>query len=118
MCASSRDHGRHFGCVVFPSRTVFDPCPDGVPLGDVMNKKKEFDLFDRPKTRRVLWWLLWGTCAATVLMEFFAKPEPHFPHSGFISFNALFGLISCVVLILVAKVLGFVLKKPTDYYDD
>jgi hypothetical protein len=51
-------------------------------------------------------------------MEFFAKPEPHFPHSGFISFNALFGLISCVVLILVAKILGFVLKKPTDYYDD
>ncbi len=33
------------------------------------DEKKEFDWFDRPKSRRFLWKLLWGACIVTVLLE-------------------------------------------------
>lgn len=81
-------------------------------------KQKEFDWFDRPASRRLLWVLLWATCALTVLAQFVAQPEPHFGFDDFFGFNALFGFVSCAVLILLAKGIGLLLKKPTDYYDD
>ncbi|MHC1790582.1 hypothetical protein [Solidesulfovibrio sp.] len=82
-----------------------------------MSKPKEFDLFDRPKTRRLLWLALWGACAGVVALQFFASPEPHFGFDDFPGFSALFGFVACVALILIAKALGYLLKKPTDYYD-
>lgn len=83
-----------------------------------MSKKKEFDFFDRPKTRRMLWVALWASCGLTVALQVIASPESHFGFDDFFGFNALFGFVSCAVLILVAKGLGFILKRNTDYYDD
>ncbi len=33
-------------------------------------------------------------------------------------FYAFFGFASCVVIILISKLLGFVLKRREDYYDE
>ncbi len=83
-----------------------------------MRDGKEFDFFDRPSTRRMLWIALWGACAIVVLLQVFAAPEPHFGFDGFIGYTALFGFIACTALILIAKGLGFILKKPVDYYNE
>lgn len=83
-----------------------------------MSKRKEFDFFDKPKTKRGLWYLLWGCCVGVLALQFVASPKPHFGFDNFFGFNGLFGFVACVVLIVVAKGLGFILKKPTDYYDD
>lgn len=76
------------------------------------------DFFDRPSTKRALWILLWGSCGATVALELLAAPEAHFELSGFMGFNALFGFASCALLILIAKGLGYFLKRREGYYDE
>lgn len=76
------------------------------------------DFFDRPGTKRILWVLLLTACVATVALELIAVPEAHFGFGSFTGFNALFGLASCALLILIAKGLGYFLKKREDYYDE
>lgn len=75
------------------------------------------DFIETPKGKKTLWAILWGVCGLSVLLGFLAYPEPHFAFDGFFGFYALLGFVSCAVLILVAKVLGFGLKKSEDYYD-
>lgn len=82
-----------------------------------MKSKKEFDYFDRPQVKRKLWILLWGVCGLTIIPDLFTHRHPHFGFDGFIGFYALFGFVTCAVLILLAKLIGRVLKVREDYYD-
>ena len=82
-----------------------------------MKTKKEFDYFDRPDVRRKLWILLLVVCALTVVPDFFLHKHPHFGFDGFTGFYALFGFVSCAVLILLSKLIGRILKVKEDYYD-
>ncbi|SKA73192.1 hypothetical protein [Desulfobaculum bizertense] len=82
-----------------------------------MSQKKEFDWFDHDKNRKLLWKLLYGTCALTLILEPFAHVHGHFGWDGFFGFSALLGFGSCTVLIVLAKLLGYVLKVREDFYD-
>jgi hypothetical protein len=83
-----------------------------------MKPKKEFDYFDRPDVKRKLWVLLYVVCGLTVIPDLFIHKHPHFGFDGFFGFYAIFGFASCAVLILLAKVIGRVLKVKEDYYDN
>lgn len=83
-----------------------------------MKEKKEFDLFDKPATRKWLWRLLWGACGLSVLLELFVHRHPHFKADAFFGFYAILGFVACTAMILLAKALGIFLKVPEDYYDD
>ena len=72
----------------------------------------------RKSTIRGLWIVFAVTLAATVLMDFVIEPHPYFGLDGTFGFGAWFGFASCVVLIVVAKALGLILKRPDTYYDD
>lgn len=80
--------------------------------------RKEFDWFDKPQNIKLLWYLLYGVCGGLLVWEVFLEPNPHFGWDGFFGFYAVLGFVSCAALILFSKVLGFVLKKRVDYYDD
>lgn len=71
----------------------------------------------RPKTIRMLWIVFIAILAATVLADLFVTHHATFWIEGTFGFGAWFGFLSCVVLIVGAKVLGFVLKQPDTYYD-
>ncbi len=83
-----------------------------------MAPRKEFDWFDRPESRKLLWRLLYGACGLTVLLELFLEIHPHFGFDGFIGFSALLGFASCAVLILFAKLVGVFLKRKVTYYGE
>ena len=83
-----------------------------------MKKKKGFDFFDKPKNIKKLWIMLYVVCGLLVVPDFFIHRHPHFGFDGFFGFYALFGFVSCTVLILFSKVVGWVLKVREDYYDD
>jgi hypothetical protein len=105
------------------------------PAAEPASAAKEFDWFDRPASRRFLWRLLYGACIVVVLLEI-PLIIGHLRHSHFEShggqgghggvptfdgwwfFYAGLGFIGCALMILAAKGLGYVLKKPTDYYGD
>jgi len=42
--------------------------------------------------------------------------DGHFGIDGWIGFGAVYGFLSCLVMVLVAKGLGAFLKRPDDYY--
>lgn len=72
----------------------------------------------RDSTIKLLWVLFVIILAATVLADFFIHPHAFFTLAGTFGFGAWFGFLSCVILILFAKALGFFLKRPDTYYDD
>jgi hypothetical protein len=80
--------------------------------------KKEFDWFDKPSSRKLLWWILWITCGLTVVAELFIHRHPHFGIDGFFSFYSVMGFVGCAAMILAAKGLGVFLKRNEDYYGD
>jgi hypothetical protein len=54
----------------------------------------------------------------TVVAQRFVAVEGHFRVDGWFAFGAMFGFASCVVMVLAAKVLGWLLKRPEDYYGE
>ena len=72
----------------------------------------------RPATIRKLWIALYAVLAITVLAQMGIKVKGYFGIDGWFAFGAAFGFVCCVAMVLVAKVLGAVLKRPEDYYDD
>ena len=82
-----------------------------------MKSKKEFDYFDRPAVKRRLWFLLYAVCALSIVPDLLIERHPHFGFDGFIGFYALFGFVSCTILILLSKLIGRLLKVKEGYYD-
>ena len=59
-----------------------------------------------------------GIAAVCFLGFIFPYPHPHFWWQKIPVFDAVFGFIGCIVIILFAKNLGhFWLTKDEDYYD-
>ncbi len=71
----------------------------------------------RPATIRKLWWIFGAILALTVLAQWFVHVHGYFGIDQWIGFNAAYGFLTCVAMVVFAKLLGFVLKRPVDYYD-
>ncbi|MGE0565068.1 MAG: hypothetical protein AB7O50_11205 [Pseudolabrys sp.] len=80
-------------------------------------KKNDDHWLVRPDTVRKLWIAFIAILAATVLADLFVDHHSVFRVDGTFGFGAWFGFVSCVVLIVGAKLLGFLLKRPDSYYD-
>ena len=73
----------------------------------------------RESTIRRLWIVFAVVLAATVLVDLVIDARiRYFGLDGTFGFGAWFGFASCVALIVVAKALGVILKRPDTYYDD
>lgn len=73
---------------------------------------------DKPENVRTLRYVFYVVLALLIVPDLFIHK-----HTLFYSFEAwpgfygLFGFISCVAIILVSKVLGYILKRSENYYD-
>jgi len=78
---------------------------------------KELKKFDDP--RKVKRFLIGFYCALAVLLiaDFFIHKHGEFPWEGMPGFFAVYGFVSCVALIFIAKVLRVVIKRKEDYYN-
>jgi hypothetical protein len=56
--------------------------------------------------------------ALSVLAAFFVEAHPHFAVERVFGGYAIYGFAACAALILAAKALGLLLKRPDTYYDD
>jgi hypothetical protein len=72
----------------------------------------------REGTIKGLWIAFLAALAITVLLDFVVAHHPHFGLDGTFGFGAWFGFASCVALIVFAKGLGALLKRPDTYYDE
>lgn len=71
----------------------------------------------RPRTIKLLWRLFIAVLAGMVLFDLVVEHHPYFSLEGSFGFGAWFGFISCVILIVFAKGLGFFLKRRDTYYE-
>ena len=71
----------------------------------------------RPETIRWLWRVFIAVLALTVLAEFFVTHHPHFRIESVAGFGAWYGFLACAGLILAAKGLAILLKRPDTYYE-
>lgn len=69
----------------------------------------------------LMWYLLKGVCEALnqpALAELFDIHPPHFWFEWIPAWGSLYGLVSCVAIIVVSKFLGKTwLMRREDYYD-
>ena len=71
----------------------------------------------RTSTIRFIWIVSLLVLACLVGLDLVVKHHPHFGIDGTFGFGAWFGFGACVVLVLVAKLLGVLFKRPDTYYD-
>ena len=73
---------------------------------------------DDPRHVRLLWRAFIVVLALTVLAEPFVSLHPAFAIEALFGFNAWFGFLSCVAMIVAARALALLLKRPDTYYDE
>jgi UPF0716 family protein affecting phage T7 exclusion len=70
----------------------------------------------RPATIRKLWWGGGTVLALTVVAQLVIKVKGYFGVDDWLGFGAVFGFACCLAMVLFAKALGVLLKRPEDYY--
>ncbi len=71
---------------------------------------------DKSSERRVLY-TLYSLCAVLLLADLFYHRHSVHPWDSWWGFYAVYGFVGCVLLVLVARLLRRVVKRPEDYYD-
>jgi hypothetical protein len=72
----------------------------------------------RPNTIRWLWRIFGLVLGLTVAAQLFIAVHGYFGVDGWLGFNAAYGFLACVGMVLFAKVLGWLVKRPEHYYRD
>lgn len=72
------------------------------------------------KNARTLTWAMLALMALLVVTDWLIPTGyGRFPFDTIGGFGALYGFVSCVLIIVVSKLLGYAfLYRPEDYYDD
>ncbi len=72
---------------------------------------------DQPRNVKLLWRAFLGVLLATVLAEFLVHLHPHFEVESLFGFHAWYGFLACALMIIIARLLAFFLKRRDTYYD-
>jgi hypothetical protein len=82
-----------------------------------MNDSQKDDAWlARPASIRLLWRVFWAVLALTVAAQLVIKVKGYFGIDDWLAFGAVYGFLACVAMVLVAKVLGYLLKRDENYY--
>lgn len=81
-----------------------------------MNNKEQHWLY-RQENRRKLRMAGIVALLLSVIAELLIVLHPYFAIADIFAFHAVFGFISCVLLVLIAWLLGILIKRRNDYYD-
>lgn len=73
---------------------------------------------DDPGNVTQLYRSLWATGLLLLAAELFLHRHEDFGFATLFGFYAFYGFFACVALVLAAKALRRVLKRPEDYYDE
>ena len=77
----------------------------------------KLDVFYRRRVIKRFIWFGVMLLALAIVAEFFIHLHAYFAIAKFFSFNAIFGFLSCVVMVAIAKLIGVFIKRKDDYYD-
>jgi hypothetical protein len=79
--------------------------------------KKELKFFDKPEMVNKFLFVFYASLLGLLISELFIHKHADFPWEGAPGFFAVYGFISCVALIFIAKAIRLIVKREEDYYD-
>lgn len=79
--------------------------------------KKELKIFDKPENVKRFLGVFYASLVVLLIVDFFIHKHAEFPWEDAPDFFAVYGFISCVGLIFIAKLLRIFTKRDEDYYD-
>lgn len=79
--------------------------------------KRELKIFDDPKNVKRLLLFFFVSLGVLLILDFFIHRHVEFLWEKSPEFYAVYGFLSCVGLIFIAKILRFFTKRREDYYD-
>ncbi len=75
----------------------------------------------RTYPKRLFWWIYFLSMGLSLILHplllHFDKLHHHFVFQYLPEFFAVFGLVGCMLLILIAKGMGFFISRDEDYYE-
>jgi hypothetical protein len=80
------------------------------------DKPEAVHWLDQPRNVKRVWRGFLVVLALTVLAEVIVRLHPHFAIESVFGFSAWFGFLACAAMIIVAKALALLLKRPDTYY--
>ncbi len=83
-----------------------------------MPKPEKRHVFDNPRNVKRLIFALYAACALVLGLELLVERHVTYPWEGLFGFYAIFGLVACIFLVLAAKEMRKLVRRPEDYYDD
>jgi hypothetical protein len=78
--------------------------------------ERRYWLDDPANVKKIVYGLV-ILCVATVLADFFYHKHVHYDFQGWPGFDAVYGFVCCVGLVLAAKQLRKILMRGEDYYE-
>jgi hypothetical protein len=79
---------------------------------------KEFNFFDKEENIKKIKNFFYVSLFILVLLDLFIEKHPHYGWEKLFGAYALYGFFSCVLIVVVSKLLGKLwLQRPEDYYD-
>jgi hypothetical protein len=72
----------------------------------------------RQRTIRLFWIGFFVLLGVVFAADFLIKHHAYFGLDGIPGFKAVFGFAAVVAMIVAARVLGGLLQRPDDYYDE
>jgi len=79
--------------------------------------KKELKIFDKPENVKRFLGFFYASLVVLLIIDFFIPKHGGFPWEGMPDFFAVYGFVSCVALIFIAKILRLIFKRDEKYYD-
>lgn len=78
--------------------------------------KSQTHWLDDPLNVKKLWRGFLVVLGLTVAAELAVHLHPHFELESLFGFHAVYGLVTCLLMIVGAKGLALLVKKPDNYY--
>ncbi|MBU1172008.1 MAG: hypothetical protein KKD44_20830 [Proteobacteria bacterium] len=81
------------------------------------SRENTLTFFDRPKNVKGFLLVFYLSLVALLIYDFFVHKHDHIHMGNAPEFYAVYGFVSCVALIFIAKVLRLAIKRNEDYYE-
>lgn len=82
------------------------------------SREKESTLFDNKSTVKGFITLFYISLALLLGADFLIHKHEHIEIGNMHEFYPIYGVLSCVVLMIVVKITGLLVKRNSDYYND
>ncbi|NOZ76197.1 MAG: hypothetical protein GXO65_00650 [Euryarchaeota archaeon] len=78
---------------------------------------RELTIFDDPENVNKVLKAFFATLVVLLILDIFVTRHAHFPWEEALDFYPVYGFVSCVLLVFIARGLRALVMREEDYYD-